>query len=171
VKRWIVTVGVLVAVVFAGVASARTRTSPEPGPIAPIGILEKSNAIALLSDSSAGAQSALTLKLHGELQCGRLQSHAFVVHLPAAMTVPDSIARAGATLGGVLPLRVSVKAHAVTLTAPPRRGPICNILGPGWFSIAFKDGAHLANPASAGTYRFSVAGLPGGRWNGTLAVH
>jgi hypothetical protein len=157
------------AVVFAGVASAHTFN----GPVAPVGndAVAANTAIAILSSTAAGDPSALTLKLHGELQCGKPQGRVYVVRLPAAMKIPDTIARAGVTLAGSTPAHVTVKAHAVTVTAPLRTGVLCDVLGPGSFSIAFKRDAGLRNPANAGSYAFGVSGKPGGVWNGTLTVH
>ncbi|MES1247208.1 MAG: hypothetical protein ABUS54_06000, partial [Actinomycetota bacterium] len=101
---------------------------------------------------------------------GRPQGRAFAVHLPAAMTVPATIARAGVTLGGLVPLHVAVEGNTVSITLPLPRGATCDVLGPGWFSIAFKQAAGLKNPASAGSYAFTVAGRLGGRWSGTLTT-
>jgi hypothetical protein len=167
VRRGIFTVGVVLAVVFAGVASARTYN----GPVAPVGDEGANTATAILAPAVAGAPSALTLKLHGELQCGKPRGRIFTVRLPAAMNVPDTIVRTGVTFAGSMPAHVAVKAHVVTVTAPLHTGAICDIVGPGSFSIAFKRDAGLRNPANAGSYAFGVSGKPGGVWNGTLTVH
>jgi hypothetical protein len=170
VKGWIVTVAVLLGVVFAGLASARTFTGPVPPVEGTPPVKSGEGAKALLSSAAAGATSALTLQLHGELQCGRLQARGFVVHLPAAMDVPSAIARARVKLGGRIPLHVLVKANSVSLTMPLRPAVLCSSLTQGWFSIAFARTAGLRNPATPGSYGFDVSGLPGGRWSGTLTV-
>lgn len=164
----IVTVGALLFVVLAGTASARPLATP--GPVAPVGGGDSPAATATLSSSAAGALSALTLELRGELQCGRPQARTFVIHLPSAMTVPAAMAKSSVLLVGAAPLRVAVASHTVTLTAPVRRGAICDSITQGSFAIAFTRAAGLRNPRSAGAYPFSVAALPGGRWNGTLRV-
>lgn len=129
-------------------------------------------ATATLADRAAGARSgAVTIRLHAELQCGRLSARTVAISFPTQMTVPRAIPAAAVRAGGRPVARVQVTGSSVTVTLPPPKGVICDVIGPGTFAISFAARAGLRNPHAAGSYAFSVAASPRvARWHGTLSI-
>jgi hypothetical protein len=148
------------------VAAAVPRAVPVP-------IAGGSGSTATLSNSSAGAQPvAVTIRFRAELQCGRLNAPVVVVRLPSAMHVPSAIGRARVLVSGKEPSSVTVSGVAITIKpARPKPGTvICDVIGPGTVSVAFAAGAGLGNPATAGSYAFSVSAARQ-TWRGKMTIH
>jgi hypothetical protein len=154
---------------FAGLAGAAVAAML----IAPLAVaVDGGLATATLANDGAGAATGTaTIHLRAELQCGRLSSRVVTVHLPGAMKVPDTIAASAVLVGGKPAASVKTTGSTAVITMPIPKGVTCMVLGPGSVAVTFTTRAHLHNPASAGSYAFTVASSPrGGTWHGTLKI-
>jgi len=108
------------------------------------------------SPRSAGAHGVrLTLTLHYEMQCSYPGAGPLVVTFPAALKLPKQFAAGAVTLGGKQ-VAANVDGRQVTVTIAPHTGKLCDVMGPGSLTLAFTRAAKLANPARAGSYRFTA---------------
>jgi hypothetical protein len=159
---------VAVSSVWAGAANSEVLSPP-------IGdTLGDNTATAVLSNDLHGARPvALTIRLHAELQCGRLSSSSITVSLPAPMHVPSSVSKTAVVVAGKAPTSVGTRGtHVVIHPAPAKPGPICDVIGPGVIAIKFTRLAGLGNPLHAGSYTFGVVAQPRDlEWHGVLAIH
>jgi len=122
-------------------------------PVPPITLDPVGTAIADSTPSGAGAMPVeVSLALRLELQCGRLGPGPVIVSLPAAMHVPDSLARGAILLNGNAPSTARLAGHVVTLTHPPANGILCASMAPGTLTIVFPKSAGFGNPRTAGRY-------------------
>jgi hypothetical protein len=113
---------------------------------------------ATLSSAHAGARPVvLTLAVRTELQCGRLNGGALVVHLPVQERVPATIAAAAVLVGGKPSGAVAVAGHTLTVSIPRPRGMMCDVIGPGTVTLVLTRLANLGNPKNAGTYPLVVS--------------
>jgi hypothetical protein len=95
----------------------------------------------------------LTLTLRYEMQCGYPGKGPLAVTFPTAVKVPKQFAAGAVTLSGNA-IAARVKGRRVTVTIPPHKGVLCNLIGPGALRLTFTHAAKLANPARAGSYGF-----------------
>lgn len=109
-----------------------------------------------LSATRAGATNVrVQLIERTELQCGRPTAGTITVTLPSAVGVPLTLARGAVRLNGAT-VGARIAGHRVSFVVPPPTGAICDVIGPGSFTVTFTAGAHLRNPSTAGTYRFML---------------
>lgn len=95
----------------------------------------------------------VTVTLRYEMQCNYPGAGPLAVTFPAAMKLPRRIAAGAVRLRGKR-IAATVDGRHVTVTIPPHRGSLCNVLAPGSVTLTFTRGAKLANPARAGSYGF-----------------
>ncbi|HEX3807339.1 MAG TPA: hypothetical protein VHV52_11225 [Gaiellaceae bacterium] len=158
------------AMLLAPLAWASAGGGPVP-PVDGAGASGSGVATAKLSNSAAGARTALTVGLHAELQCGRLSARTLTVKLPSQLRVPHLVAVSAVTAGGKPVTHAKVSGSTVVLTLPVPKGVTCDVLGPGVYPVVFLSRAGLRNPLGSGSYAFSVLASPrGDAWHGTLAV-
>jgi hypothetical protein len=69
--------------------------------------------------------------------------------------VPASVPHSSVLVDSVPAAKVSVANGTVTVTAAPRKGVLCDVIGPGVITLEFTTAARLGNPAS-GSYTISV---------------
>ena len=125
-----------------------------------------------LSDASAGARPVgITIVLHGELRCGRLDARSIKVALPRAMRVPHSIASSATRVGGRPAASVQTAGSTIVLSLwYPKHAMTCNSIRPGIVRLQLGRAAGIGNPLHAGTYRFAVSGPRGEAWRGSFVV-
>ena len=110
-----------------------------------------------LSSARAGARPVtVKLTVRTELQCGRLVGGTVAVRLPAAASVPRSISRNAALIGGRPSAGVTISGRTLTIAVPQPRGVICTVIGPGQAVVTLTRRAGLGNPARAGRYVVAV---------------
>jgi hypothetical protein len=127
--------------------------------------------VTLANHAAGEATGAATIRLHAELQCGRLSARSVTVHLPAAMKVPGTIAASAVLVGGKPAATVKSAGSTVAITMPVPKGVTCMVLGPGTVAVTFTARARLHNPAKAGSYAFSVASSPRvATWHGVFKI-
>jgi hypothetical protein len=130
---------------FAGIAALGLIATPSPAALH-----------VALSATRAGATNVrVQLTEHTELQCGRPTTGTITVTLPAAVGVPTTLARGAIKLNDAA-VAAHIAGHRITFVVPRPTGVICDVIGPGSFTITLTAGAHLRNPSHAGTYRFSL---------------
>jgi hypothetical protein len=113
-------------------------------------------ATATLSSRLPAARNVtLTIRIQSVLECGRLQAASIQVRLPREMHVPARISRAAVRVSGQPPAAVRVARTVVTLDLA-RPGITCFTMRPGTVAIRFGRAAGLRNPASKGSYDFTV---------------
>lgn len=95
----------------------------------------------------------LVVTLRYEMQCGYPGKGPLVVTFPAAMKLPHRFTARAVKLAGK-PIAAKVEGRHVTVTIPPHKGVLCNLIAPGSLTLTFTHAARLANPARAGSYRF-----------------
>src|SRR5262249_50820177 len=78
------------------------------------------------------------------------------VTLPAAASVPGSIASSAVRVNGSRAGKVSVTGHAVTVVAAAPKGVTCDSIVQGKMTVAFTAAARLAHPAEAGSYSIGI---------------
>lgn len=128
-------------------------------PIQPIPINANEPATtATLSSTKAGARPVeLTIAVHYEMVCGQPGPGLAVVTLPAAATVPRSIAHSAALVNGKPSPSVAVSGHAISIAMPLKRpGVTCMVVGPGTLTLRLTRAAGIGNPKSAGRYTIRV---------------
>lgn len=108
------------------------------------------------SPHTARAHVRLTLTLRYPMRCGYPGSGPLVVTFPSAMKLPKHFASNAIRSAGE-PLAAKVAGRKVTVTIPPPKGTLCNVITSGSFSVTFTRAAKLVNPAQAGSYRFTAA--------------
>ncbi len=110
----------------------------------------------MASPHAAGAHAVrLTVTLRYEMQCDYPGVGPLVVTFPSAFKLPQRFASRAVKLAGK-PIAAKVKGRLVTVTIPPHKGVLCNLMGPGSVTVAFTPAAKLANPAQAGSYGFKA---------------
>ena len=97
---------------------------------------------------------ALSVTLGYDMQCGYPGEEPLVVTFPRAL---PTIARAAVLVDGKPARAVSV--HGRTLTVRMRQKPqvMCDVIAPGTLKVVVTKAAHLANPATPGSYRITAA--------------
>jgi hypothetical protein len=139
----VVLVSLLVAVPLAGAGSGQPPT------------LVPSMAV-IASPHAAGADAIrLTVSLRYEMQCGYPGAGPLVVNFPSALKLPQRFVDGTVRLGGEA-IAATVDGRQVTVTIPPHKGVLCDVMGLGSVTLAFTPAAKLANPARAGLYRFTA---------------
>lgn len=93
----------------------------------------------------------LKFTLRYEMRCGYPGAGALVVRFPSALRLPERFASGAVRLAGK-PIAAKVDGRNLTVTVPPRKGVLCNILGPGSLTLTFRRAAKLANPSRPGSY-------------------
>lgn len=140
----------LASLILAGVGTASAGVAITPSPLA-------TSLFVTLSSRSAGARPvAVALKVHAELQCGRLTTGVLVFRFPAAERLPKAIAASSVTIAGQAPRKVGVAGRSVTITQRPRTGVMCDVIAPGVVTIALARSANVGNPVHAGLYTVSL---------------
>ena len=134
--------------IVAGSAAACVRTSPSP--------LATSLEVALSSAKAGARPVAVTLKVHAELQCGRLTGGALVFRFPAAERLPARMAGGDVKIAGQPVKAVAVHGRDVTITPRPRTGVMCDVIAPGTVPIVLTKPANVGNPAASGLYTVSL---------------
>jgi hypothetical protein len=86
------------------------------------------------------------------MRCGYPGAGPLVVTFPSALKLPGRFASGGVRLAGK-PIAAEVDGRKVTVTVPPHKGVLCNILRPGSLTLTFLRSAKLANPSRSGSYR------------------
>lgn len=138
-----VCLALLVAVPFGGAAVGK------PAPLV-------SSMTVTASPRTTGAHAVrLTLTLHYEMQCGYAGAGPLVVAFPSAIKLPTRFAAGAVQLAGK-PVAATVAGRHVTVTIAPRKGVMCDAIGPGSLALTFTTAAKLANPTKAGSYRFTA---------------
>ena len=97
----------------------------------------------------------LSLTLRYEMQCNYPGVGPLVVTFPSAFRLPQRFASGAVKLNGKQ-IAATVGGRRVTVTVPPHKGVLCNLMGPGSVSLAFTHAAKLTNPARAGSYGFTA---------------
>ena len=97
----------------------------------------------------------LTLTLHYMMQCNYPGAGPVVVTFPARIKLPKQFPSGAVTLGGK-PVAANVDERQLTVTVAPHKGMLCSLMSPGSLTLAFAPSAKLANPARAGSYRFTA---------------
>jgi hypothetical protein len=98
----------------------------------------------------------MTLALHYEMQCGYPGSGSLVVKLPAQTLLPAAFVTGSALLDGKS-VRVTLgAAKTLRVALPPRRGVMCDVIGPGTLTLSLTKTARLGNPMKAGAYSVSA---------------
>lgn len=97
----------------------------------------------------------LTFTLRYEMHCGYPGRGPLVVTFPSALKLPQRFA-AGTVKLAAKPIAARVQGRRVTVTVPPHKGVLCNLIGPGSVTLTFTRAAKLANPARAGFYSFGA---------------
>ncbi len=140
----------LTSLALAGVSIASAGVEITPSPLA------TSLSVSLSSRSPSARPVAVTLKIHAELQCGRLTAGTLVFRFPAAERLPKTIAAGSATISGQASAKVTVDGRAVTIIQKPRTGVMCDVIAPGIVTVLLAKTANVGNPASAGLYTVSL---------------
>ncbi len=96
-----------------------------------------------------------TVTLRYEMQCAYPGPGPLVVTFPSALKPPADFA-AGTVLLSGKPVAATVSGRQVAVTVPPHKGMLCDIVAPGSLTLVFTHAAKLANPARAGSYRFTA---------------
>ena len=134
---------VLVAIGLAGLLGGATPAWPASA----------DSATAVLSTDVAGAPAVgLTLRLGYPMQCGSPGPGPVSVTLPAAMTVPQSIARAAVLVDGKPAVHVARNGRAIVVGLAQPTGIMCDVIAPGTLTIRFRSTVGLGNPRVPGTY-------------------
>lgn len=108
------------------------------------------------SPHTARAHVRLKLTLRYPMRCAYPGAGPLVVTFPSAMNLPKQFAT-GAVRSAGKPIAAKTAGRTVTVTIPPPKGALCNVVTPGSFSVTFTRAAKLVNPARAGSYRFTAA--------------
>jgi hypothetical protein len=140
----------LASLVLAGVGTASAGVHITPSPLA------TSLSVSLSSRSPGARPVAVTLKVHAELQCGRLTAGTLVFRFPAAERLPKTIAAGDATISGHASAKVTVEGRTVSIVQKPRTGVMCDVIAPGVVTVLLSKDAGLGNPASPGLYTVSL---------------
>jgi hypothetical protein len=113
----------------------------------------RDTATVVLSSHAAGARPVVvTLRLSYPMQCGYPGSGPVEIRLPAAMTVPASLARASVLVDGKPAHRLSRSGPKIVIGLAPPVGITCDVIAPGRLTIRFAKTAGLGNPPAAGAY-------------------
>ena len=97
----------------------------------------------------------LTITLRYEMQCSYPGVGPLVVTFPSAVKLPKRFAAGSVRLSGKA-IAAKIKRRRVTVTIPPPQGSLCTTIGPGVAKLTFTHAAKIANPAAAGSYRFTA---------------
>lgn len=108
--------------------------------------------VALTPARAGAANVTVRLRETTELQCGTPRFGPAAIVLPAAAGVPARLPRGTVRLNGA-PVTAHVAGHRITFVIPPPVGVICDVIGPGSFTVSL---AHVRNPVRPGEYRFSL---------------
>jgi hypothetical protein len=138
----------LVLAGLVGTASARIAITPSP--------LATSLEVGLSSRSPGARPVVVTLKVHAELQCGRLTQGTLVFRFPAAERLPKAVAPASVTIAGRASAKVTVDGRTVSIVQTPRTGAMCDVIAPGIVTVVLAKAANVGNPASPGLYTVSL---------------
>jgi hypothetical protein len=97
---------------------------------------------------------AISVTLGYDMQCGYPGAEPLVITFPRAL---PPVARAAVLVDGKPARAVSV--HGRTLTVQMRRKPqvLCDVIARGTLKVVVTKAAHLANPATPGSYRITAA--------------
>ena len=98
----------------------------------------------------------LTVTLRFEMQCGYPGAGPLVVTFPSTLKLPQRLVAGAVELSGK-PTAATVKGRQVTVTIPPHKGLLCDLMGAGSLTLTFTHAAKLANPARAGSYSFKAS--------------
>jgi hypothetical protein len=110
-----------------------------------------------LSSPRAGARPVVVaVQLHYEMQCGWPGPGTVTIRFPAAMVVPDPIRAAGVLVDGKPATRLVSHGHQEVVSLPPRKGILCDVIGPGVLKITFTRAARVGNPKAPGTYALTA---------------
>lgn len=108
------------------------------------------------SPRTAGAHRVrLAVTLRYLMQCGYPGAGPLVVTFPSAAKLPKRFAAGTVKLAGKA-IATKIKGRHVTVAIPPHKGVLCGTMGPGSVTLLFTRAARLANPARAGSYRFTA---------------
>lgn len=110
------------------------------------------------SHAAGAAPIRLAFILRYEMQCGYPGAGPLVVTFPAALKLPQQFAAGAVRLAGKR-MAAAVDGHRVTVSIPPYKGTLCDLMGRGALTLVFTRGAKLANPARAGSYHFQASHL------------
>jgi hypothetical protein len=131
-------------------------------------LLTQSMTVTAAPHAAAAQAVRLTVTLHYEMQCGYAGAGPLVVTFPAAVKLPQRFAKGAVQLAGKS-VAALVQARRVTVLIPPHKGLMCDLMGPGSVALTFTKAAKVANPAKAGSYRFTATHT-NKSFAGTLAV-
>jgi len=150
VTLWLVRGGVAAAAVFLALLTAPLAGAGSRPP------LTGGSMTVATSNHTAGARGVrLTLTLQYVMRCANPGPGPLVVSFPAGMKLPKQFASGAVKLAGK-PVAADVDGRQVTVTVPPHKGMLCDMMGVGSVSLTFARSAKLANPAQAGSYRFKA---------------
>ena len=108
------------------------------------------------SPNTAGAHAArLTVILRYEMQCDYPGAGPLVVTFPSALKLPEEFGDGTVRLGGQA-IAATVDGRQVTVTIPPRKGVLCDVMALGSVTLTFTRAGKLATPTHAGFYRFTA---------------
>ena len=106
-----------------------------------------------LSSAHAGARPVVVaVQLRYEMQCGWPGPGTVTVRFPAAMTVPSTIPATSVLVQGKPAPSVVSRGRQETVGLPPRKGILCDVIGPGRLTITFTRAARIGNPRVPGVY-------------------
>lgn len=153
------------AIVAAGIVLAAAAIAAPPQPIGPpettattttVPPIAQPLTVSLSSTRPGVRPVVLMLKLHTELICGQPGPAPLIVKLPAAASVPASLARTAVVVDARAARAIAVRGHTVTVTPPRHEGLLCDIVAPGTVTLRFTKRARIGNPGSPGTYAVSL---------------
>jgi hypothetical protein len=110
-----------------------------------------------LSSSRAGARPVVVaVQLRYEMQCGWPGPGTVAIRFPAAMAVPDRVRAADVLVDGKPATRLVSHGHQEVVSLPPRKGILCDAIGPGLLKITFTRAVRVGNPKAPGTYALTA---------------
>jgi hypothetical protein len=109
------------------------------------------------SSHEPGAETALTVVMSYEMQCGSPGAGPVLLTLPHGMSVPPSLGPSSVLVNGAPAVSVKVHGSLLTVGIPQRTGGIiCDVIGPGKLTVVIPKTTGLRNPKTKGTYPFHV---------------
>jgi hypothetical protein len=105
------------------------------------------------STHHAGAHPVvLVARMRYEMQCSWPGPGSLVFRFPSAVKLPARIAAGAVLVNGKTALATRPSAGVVSVALPPRKGIMCDLIGPGTVTVTFTRTAAIGNPKHAGTY-------------------
>jgi hypothetical protein len=105
------------------------------------------------SSRHAGARPVvLVARMRYEMQCNWPGPGSLVFRFPSAVRLPARIAAGAVLVNGKAATAARPSAGVVSVALPPRKGIMCDLMGPGTVTVTFTRAAAIGNPKHAGSY-------------------